>query len=263
MGNVHSDDLKHDSWFPKCCRAMAKNQQMFGFNISADQQKARQWIDRSIVPSYQPCMNCATDLIRRYNDPHRTTVLDLINWDKLDTLDIRVAFEIGAGGSISIKDLSVKNMVQVGYTCGASDFVDSMMRSSISGKKFCEYIVNNSKPWNGSDVLLPELDKVLLLLNKLRLIDLQPITTTFIAVKNGQISHEFINNKNEFGSKAYGMRLKKSGAIFGYRGAKDGTKGQDCGGKQAACAKIGKEKGGRKKGGKNVFSLTIELSNTF
>ena len=154
-------------------------------------------------------------------------------------------------------------LVAVGFTCGVSDFVDNVMKAAINGQHFYNYIVNNTKPWNGSNILALDLEQVLVLLDALKLKDVEPIKSDLKDVIDGKIQHKFINNENDFASKAHALRLKKAGGIFGYRGAKDGIKGSDCGGKQALCAQQGRELGGRKKGSKNIFSVTLELSDLF
>eukprot|EP01084_Bolivina_argentea_P315633 546866_1 len=216
------------------------------------------WIQFSLLPGYKPCPACANLITRRYNVNKRRSLSQIAKWGELDIaklLDLQCN-----NGNLHINDLRMKDLAKIGYTCGTADFIYQVYTGGIDGKKLYKYTTKNKSMFNGVKCLMFELKKIAAFMQTLGIIGSNHILNVIEKIDDGQMSHQFIDNeKFIYNSRECGFRLRKSGGnIMSRLGAQYGILGAEHD-KQQSNAEIGRKDGGRKKGGKNLLSLTIEL----
>eukprot|EP01084_Bolivina_argentea_P315634 546867_1 len=254
----HSRNFQHKC-LRNCCKEYGQAQQHFKKQITKDQNDAySRWIQFSLLPGYKPCPACANLITRRYNVNKRRSLSQIAKWGELDIaklLDLQCN-----NGNLHINDLRMKDLAKIGYTCGTADFIYQVYTGGIDGKKLYKYTTKNKSMFNGVKCLMFELKKIAAFMQTLGIIGSNHILNVIEKIDDGQMSHQFIDNeKFIYNSRECGFRLRKSGGnIMSRLGAQYGILGAEHD-KQQSNAEIGRKDGGRKKGGKNLLSLTIEL----
>ncbi len=223
-------------WPPCCVQKFEENDT----EMTSKQKSASRWIGMSLIKWYLPCNSCAYDITRRCGDVRKQSI-----WSKLQWNDICTA------NNASLTDMTVKDLVKAGATVGAQDFMNFILSHKIDGVILTRLLNEETSLPTKMDILQIEWDRIELLLSDLN------VSTECITVENSKIFNAMPINAE------YKQRIRESSGVFGKYGKQFGGMGRDADGMQAWCAEQGKEKGGRKKGGKNLMSLSNKFSNMY
>ena len=212
-----------------------------------DISKIRSWIRSSLIPFFVPCAACALKLRRRYYR-NKKLIVSCVNWSNL-----RIEWTNNLPPTLA--NLTNKDLIKIGATASSPHFMVVISESGLNGAQLISVINNQERlPTKHHFIFMHEIENVIFTMGKLG-INYDAITTAFE-------DSEFINNEMEPGKNPMGGIISAAaGQAFGKYGKSYGYLGADCGGKKAECAEVGKEKGGRKKGGKNIFNgLSVKLN---
>eukprot|EP01084_Bolivina_argentea_P286422 491307_1 len=215
--------------WPDCCsEEYNKNPE----DDSGKKSTARKWIDTSIIKWYRPCSKCSYDITRRVKDKYRKSIWDRIQWGLLEITNV------------ALEDLTLFDLVHLGATAGALDFMNFILSTGVDGNKLVKLLNDEMKLAVSMDILAVEWNRIDALLNDVN-----------VNMSGIRLNSSNILNNLQIGTD-YCRRIGAAGGVFGKYGKKYGAWGRDADGNQAWCAEQGKLLGGRKPGVRNTFNLT-------